>query len=190
MNFWITFFPVALAHALPGDAGAIQGFLHPLLGIEHLLAMVAVGLLSAQIGGRAIWSVPLSFVIMMAVGGVIGFFGGGTALVSYGIALSIVLLGLALLLRRRIPEMIALLVVAVFAIFHGYAHGEAVPPEQTAIFLIAYVLGFVVSTAGLHIIGALLGYIALRSQRGSLIMQLTGVVIGVIGLVFLLNVQT
>ncbi len=189
MNTWLLGFPVILAHALPGDAGAIQGFLHPLLGLEHLLAMVAVGLLSAQIGGRAIWTVPLAFVVMMTVGGVIGFVGGGAALVKYGIALSIILLGVALVVRRRIPELLALLVVAVFAVFHGYAHGESVPPEQTFIFLIAYVLGFVISTAGLHIIGALLGYIAQRSQRGTVIMQITGALIGVIGVIFLLNLQ-
>lgn len=174
-------------HVLPGDAGVIEGFLHPLIGIEHLLAMVAVGLVSAQIGKRAIWTIPLAFVIMMSVGGFIGYFGEASPVIAYGIAASLILLGLALLIQRRIPEAVALIIVGIFAIFHGYAHGEAIPQDQTIIFFIAYVVGFVMSTAGLHVIGALLGYIALRSERGVLILRLAGVLIGVAGVFFLLN---
>lgn len=183
-------FPVYLAHAIPGDAGAIEGFLHPLLGMEHLLAMVAVGLLSAQIGGRAIWTVPVTFVVVMAVGAIVGYFGVSTPIVAYGIAASVILLGIALLIQRRIHEALALFVVGLFGIFHGYAHGEAVPPEQTLVFLVAYVVGFVMSTAGLHVIGALLGYITLRSERGVLILRVTGTVIALLGVYFLLNVPT
>lgn len=177
-----------LAHALPGDAGAIEGFLHPLLGVEHLLAMVAVGLLSAQIGGRSIWLVPLTFVAVMAVGGIIGFVGADAPIVSYGIAASVIVLGIALALQRRLPEAAALVIVAAFALFHGYAHGEAVPPEQTIVFLIAYVVGFLTSTAGLHVVGAIIGFIALRSARGSTYLRISGVVIGVIGVLLLLNI--
>ncbi|NDJ60247.1 MAG: HupE/UreJ family protein [Chloroflexi bacterium] len=176
-----------LAHTLPGDAGAIDGFLHPLLGVEHLLAMFAVGLLSAKIGGRAIWTVPTAFVVVMAVGGILGYFGETLPVVSYGIALSVLLLGGALIFQRRIPEAIALILVGLFALFHGYAHGEAVPAEQTFVFFLAYVLGFLVSTAGLHVIGALVGYIALRSKRGTAILGVSGALIAVIGVVFLVN---
>lgn len=179
--------PPVLAHAVPGDAGAIEGFLHPLLGFEHLLAMVAVGLLSAQIGGRAIWTVPATFVAVMAVGGIVGFYGISTPIVAYGIAASVILLGVALLIQRRIHEALVLFVVGLFGVFHGYAHGEAIPPEQNFIFLVAFVVGFVMSTVGLHIIGALLGYIALRGERGGLILRVTGSIIAVIGVFFLLN---
>lgn len=181
------YLPLIFAHVLPGDAGVIEGFLHPLIGIEHLLAMVAVGLVSAQIGKRAIWTVPLAFVVMMGLGGIVGFFGSSTPIIGYGIAISLILLGLALVIMRQIPEAAALVIVGIFAIFHGYAHGEAIPPDQTIFFFIAYVVGFVMSTAGLHVIGALLGYIALRSKRGTLVLRLSGIFIGLAGLYFLLN---
>jgi urease accessory protein len=183
----LSYLSIILAHAVPGDAGVIEGFLHPLLGFEHLLAMVAVGLVSAQIGKRAIWTVPLAFVVMMAIGGIVGFFGVSTPIITIGIAVSLVLLGLALVIQQKIPEAFALVIVGIFAIFHGYAHGEAIPPEQTIIFFIAYVVGFVISTAGLHVIGALLGYIALRSERGVLVMRISGALIGITGMYFLLN---
>lgn len=185
MNEFFAVSPVIFAHVLPGDAGAIEGFLHPLLGLEHLIAMVAVGLLSAQIGKRAIWSVPLAFIVAMAIGGVIGYYGGATPLIDIGIAVSLILLGGALALQRRIAELVALIVVAIFALFHGYAHGEAIPADQDLLFLGAYVLGFVMSTAGLHIIGALIGFIALRSPRGTLILRVSGVLIALFGLAFM-----
>ena len=93
---------VPLFHEGTGG-GAIAGFLHPLLGLDHLLAMVAVGLLSAQIGGRAIWTVPTVFVSMMVVGGVLGLSGIGLPLVELGIAASVVLLGIALAAKRALP---------------------------------------------------------------------------------------
>ncbi|MGB7337428.1 MAG: HupE/UreJ family protein [Phototrophicaceae bacterium] len=180
-----------LAHTLASDAGIIAGFLHPILGYDHLLAMLAVGLLSAQIGGRAIWTVPTAFVVMMVIGGMIGFFGGGLPFIEEGIAGSVILLGGVLLFQQRerlLPEMIALIIVGVFAIFHGYAHGAEVPVEKTAIFFLAYVFGFVVATAGLHIIGALIGYIAMRSDRGSLILRGSGLLIAAIGVYFFLSI--
>ncbi len=182
------YLPTLLAHVLPGDSGVIEGFLHPLIGLEHLLAMVAVGLVSAQIGKRAIWTVPLAFLIMMSIGGVVGFFGISTSIIAYGIATSLILLGIALVIQRQFPEAVALIIVGIFAVFHGYAHGEAVPSEQNLVFFIAYVAGFIMSTAGLHVIGALLGYIALRSQRGVLVLRVSGMLIGLAGIYFLLNV--
>lgn len=175
------------AHAIPGDAGAIEGFLHPLLGLQHLLAMVAVGLLSAQIGGRAIWTVPLAFVSVMVVGGIAGIVGTSSPIVAYGIAISVLLLGLALLIQRQIPEALVLGIVGIFALFHGYAHGEAIPPEQTIIFFIAYIVGFLMSTVGLHIIGALIGFIAMRSPRGVIILRVSGGIIALLGVFFLIN---
>lgn len=178
---------IFFAHILPGDAGVIEGFIHPLTGPQHVLAMVAVGLLSAQVGGRAIWTVPLAFVALMAVGGVAGIIGGPTPIIDYGIAISIILLGIAIVLNNNIPEILALIVVGVFGLFHGYAHGEFISLEQTFFFLVAYFVGFVMSTAGLHVIGALLGFIALRSDRGTIGLRVAGLIIGLIGVFFLLN---
>ncbi|MEM9952251.1 MAG: HupE/UreJ family protein [Chloroflexota bacterium] len=179
-----------LAHSLASDSGVISGFLHPILGFEHLLAMVAVGLLSAQIGGRAIWTVPLAFVVTMVIGGIAGFvLSAEMPFLQQGIALSIVLLGGIMVLqqdKRSLPEIIALVIVALFAVFHGYAHGAEVPLESSLIFFVAYVFGFFIATVGLHVLGALIGYIAMRSDRGTMILRASGVIIAAIGIYFLI----
>jgi urease accessory protein len=178
-----------LLHPIPGGSGAIEGFLHPLLGIDHLLAMVTVGLLSAQMGGRAIWTVPLTFVSVMALGGLLGILGVPLPLVEYGIALSVLILGVALFAKRRIPEALAMVAVGVFAIFHGHAHGAEIPKASgETMFFLAYVIGFLTATAGLHVIGALLGYIALRGNRGSMLLRLTGVFVAVAGAYLFMNI--
>lgn len=174
---------IVVAHVVPPGGGAIEGFLHPLLGIDHLLAMLTVGLLSAQLGGRAIWTVPSAFVSVMAVGGVVGAFGVGLPLVEYGIALSVVVLGVALFAKRRIPELIAMLFVGLFALFHGHAHGAEMPAvaSRDSLYAVAYIVGFLVATAGLHVIGALLGYIALRNTRGEMLLRGSGLAIAAAG---------
>ena len=169
------------AHTTTGS-GAIEGFLHPLLGIDHLLAMLTVGLLSAQLGGRAIWTVPATFVAMMAVGGVLGLIGVEIPLVEQGIAASVILLGIALLSKASIPEWAAMIAVGIFAIFHGHAHGAELPAVETALIAVAYVVGFLVSTAGLHVIGALIGYILLRRERSALILRGAGLAIALTGI--------
>ncbi|MEO1166202.1 MAG: HupE/UreJ family protein [Chloroflexota bacterium] len=179
-----------LAHVLPGNAGVIEGFLHPLLGPTHLLAMIAVGLLSAQIGGRAIWTVPLAFVLLMGVGGFAGVAGGSTPIIEYGVAISVIVIGLAMALDNSIPEGLALVAVGLFGIVHGYAHGEALDVELTDVTLVAYVVGFMISTAGLHVIGALIGFIALRQERGTTILRVSGIIIGLIGVYFLVRLLT
>lgn len=160
---------------------AIEGFLHPLLGIDHLLAMITVGMLSAQMGGRAIWTVPTTFVSVMVIGGILGIAGIQVPFVEYGIALSVVILGVALLAKRRTPEGIAMIFVGLFAMFHGHAHGAELGTVTDVMQVVAYVLGFVVATAGLHVIGALLGYIALRNSRGALILRASGALIAMVG---------
>ena len=176
------------AHPIPCGSGASEGFLHPLLGIDHLLAMVTVGLLSAQLGGRAIWTVPLTFVSVMALGGLAGVAGIPLPLVEYGIALSVLVLGIALFARRRVPEAIAMLFVGLFALFHGHAHGAEIPNAVgDGMFLAAYIIGFLTATAGLHVIGALLGYIALRSNRGAVILRVAGAAVAVIGIALIAN---
>ncbi|MGQ0600776.1 MAG: HupE/UreJ family protein [Anaerolineales bacterium] len=180
MMFWIGLLATTLAHISPTGT-AIDGFLHPLLGFDHLLAMITVGLLSAQIGGRAIWSVPATFVTVMAVSGVLGYLNVPLPYVEYGIAASVILLGASLLSNRRVPEALAVGLVALFSVFHGHAHGAELHGARTIIDVIAYVLGFMVATAGLHVIGALLGYIALRSPRGAQVLRYSGVLIALVG---------
>jgi urease accessory protein len=175
-----------LAHTGRGS-GAIAGFLHPILGFDHLLAMVTVGLLSAQLGGRAIWTVPATFVSVMALGGLAGLLGMPLPLVETGIAASVLVLGLALLSNATLPEWLAMAFVAVFAVFHGHAHGAELPAVTSVIDIIAYVVGFLVSTAGLHVIGALIGYIMLRNDRSALILRGSGALIALAGVFFLMG---
>ena len=147
----------AAAWAHPGhDAtvGFAQGFVHPVTGLDHVLAMVAVGLFAAQLGGRALWAVPLSFVAVMAAGGALGIAGIALPLVEAGIAMSVIVLGLAVALRWQAPVAIAASLVAVFAVFHGHAHGSEMPAEVAGL---GYGLGFMLATALLHGVGLGLG---------------------------------
>jgi urease accessory protein len=176
-------------HISTTPTSAIDGFLHPLFGLDHLLAMLTVGLLSAQLGGRSIWTVPSAFVTVMALGGILGILGMPLPIVEYGIALSVVVLGLALLAKRRIPEAVAMIFVGVFALFHGHAHGAELPEIATDVpNIIAYVIGFLTATIGLHVIGALIGYIALRSSRGALVLRLSGAIVAALGLFLVFSI--
>lgn len=182
----LTYFVPILAHIAPGGSSAIEGFLHPLLGLDHLLAMITVGLLSAQMGGRAIWTVPTTFVSVMAVGGILGFIGLELPLVETGIAGSVVILGAALLAKRQIPVLLVMAFVGLFGLFHGHAHGTELPKvSNDAIYVLAYVLGFMVATAGLHVIGALIGYILLRRPRGAAVLRFSGIAIAIMGVLIL-----
>jgi urease accessory protein len=184
-------FVSVLAHTLEGGSSAITGFLHPLLGLDHLLAMVTVGLLSAQIGGRAIWLVPTTFVVAMAVAGFLGYVGVQLPLVEVGITASVVVLGLALLANQKIPVGIVMVFVALFAVFHGHAHGAELPAvEGDVLYILAYVLGFMTATAGLHVIGALIGYIALRNRRSTMILRVGGLIIALMGIYLVAQVVT
>ena len=174
----------ALAHdELEGGAGFLAGLLHPALGFDHLLAMLSVGILSAQIGGNAIWHVPATFVLIMIVGGILGMQGIGVPLVEIGIAVSVLVLGLALAAEKFVPEWIALICVGVFGIFHGHAHGTEMP-------LIAnpwvYGLGFVIGTALIHTIGVAIGFGFRRLQKGPYFLRFTGIAIAGAGGYFLL----
>ncbi len=164
-----------------GGSTAISGFLHPLLGFDHLLAMVTVGLLSAQLGGRAIWTVPATFVGVMALAGVAGYAGVPLPGVEIGIAISVIVLGAALFSQRKFPEAFAMSFVALFSIFHGHAHGAELGTVNSSMDVVAYVLGFMTATAGLHVIGALIGYMLLRSDRSAQVLRWSGAVIALIG---------
>lgn len=145
----------ALAHTgVAPMQGFVDGFAHPLGGLDHLLAMVAVGLLAAQFGGRALWLVPAAFVTAMMGGFGLAVAGFGLPLVEFAIALSVVLFGVAVAFRPglSVPGVMAL--VAAFAIFHGHAHGAEMPDGATGL---AYAAGFGLATGLLHLAGIALG---------------------------------
>ena len=184
----IGFPAIILLHSY-GGGGILSGFLHPLLGLDHLLAMLAVGILSAQIGGRALWTVPATFVGTMAIGALLGIAGVALPFVEYGITLSVLILGIAIFFGDSIPEWTALITVAIFALFHGNAHGSEIPDITNTIgLLVAYILGFLIATAGLHVVGALLGMLIGRLERGQMLMRLGGLAIALIGIFLIANV--
>lgn len=141
-------------HDIVPDLG--NGFLHPLTGLDHVFAMLAVGLLAAQIGGRALWLVPASFLAMMALGGVLAMIGAFVPFVETGILASIVVLGGAAILRLPMSTVAAAALVGVFAIFHGFAHGAEMPASASAA---AYAGGFLIATGLLHLAGLGLGIV-------------------------------
>jgi urease accessory protein len=145
----------AAAHPGHGDAGGLaHGFLHPLGGLDHVLAMVAVGLYAALLGGRALWLVPATFVAVMALGGATGVAGYALPYTELGVALSVVALGLAVALRVSLPTLAAMALAGVFAVFHGHAHGAEMPQDLSGY---AYAAGFLAATALLHGAGIALG---------------------------------
>ena len=173
----------ALAPTGHGASGLEHGLLHPLTGLDHLLAMVCVGVLGVTLGGAAVWALPLTFVSMMVAGGLVGMAGIELPLVEAAIALSLVALGLALTLRVRPPLVVSTLAVAFFAIFHGHAHGAEAPESASGL---AYAAGFVVATALLHATGAAAGWwIERRGAR--VVSQIAGAVVSGIGIVLLVG---
>ena len=145
----------AFAHTGVGAThGFDHGFWHPLTGADHVLAMVAVGLFAANLGGRALWLVPATFVSVMAAAGAIGMSGLEIPFVETGIALSVLVLGLVLMTRLAPPVGVAMGLVGFFAIFHGHAHGAEMPADASGL---SYGLGFLMATALLHAAGVGLG---------------------------------
>lgn len=135
-------------------AGFAVGLAHPFIGLDHLLAMLAVGVWAAQLGGRAIWRVPLAFMAMMALGSTLALGGLPLPAVETGIASSVLVLGLLIAVAARFPLRASMLLVGAFALFHGHAHGQELP-QTASIFL--YSLGFLLATGLLHTTGAGLG---------------------------------
>lgn len=180
---------IPLAHITPGGNSAIEGFIHPFLGFDHMLAMLAVGLLSAKMGGRAIWTVPAAFVMVMAFGGILGILHIPLPAVEYAISASVIALGIGLLIKRNLSEGIAIILVAIFALFHGHAHGEEIPRlKQTVLYVAAFVIGFMSATAGLHVIGALFGTMALRTKRSAWVLRFGGLVMAALGVALIFGV--
>ncbi len=155
---------LAFAHIVAGPLGGFgSGFSHPLFGLDHLLAMLAVGIWGAQMGGRSIWTLPVTFPLVMAFGGVLGMAGVRIPDVELGIALSILVLGLAIAFAWRPFEPVAMLIVAVFAIFHGYAHGVELPRAADPV---SYSVGFVLATGTIHLCGIGIGLVLGRLWNG------------------------
>lgn len=178
----------ALAHVGHGSTnGFVSGFLHPIGGLDHILAMTAVGLLAWTLGGRALWAVPLAFVAAMALGGALGMAGLGLPLVELGITLSIVVIGALVAFRRKLPTVLAMAIVGLFAIFHGHAHGTEMAPGASGL---GYGIGFVVATALLHGAGILagmgLGRLAARSDIP--LARASGAVIALAGVLILVDI--
>jgi urease accessory protein len=164
----------AFAHTGHGDtAGLLHGFMHPVGGIDHILAMVAVGVFAYVLGGKALWLVPLSFVGMMIVGFLLGVAGTDLPFVELGIALSSVVIGGAAALGRPMPVAAASALVGVFAVFHGHAHGAEMPANAAGL---EYALGFTLATALLHLsgIGAAMGVSRLVGKYGKPAVQVAG----------------
>jgi urease accessory protein len=187
-------FLALVAAALPAQAhvestaggGFLTGFLHPLTGIDHLLAMLAVGMWGAQLGMPAIWVLPVAFPLVMAIGGVLGIAGVELPAAETAIVLSVILLGAAIASGRRPPLHLAAALVAFFAIFHGYAHGRELPAQTSAIDFSA---GFVLATGCIHLTGIGIGTVT-KLPHGMQMLRAGGVAISLVGCVLAYRLAT
>lgn len=170
---------LAQAHVLPGDVrGFASGVNHPLHGLDHILAMIAVGLWAAQLGGRSRWLVPASFVGVMALGAALAMGGLRVPFVEAGILLSVLVLGLLIATAARFPLAASMAIVGVFALFHGHSHGTEMPVNAAGL---VYGLGFALATATLHACGIGVGWLA--QQRAKLpVLRFAGAAIAVAGI--------
>ena len=175
---------LALAHEQTGMVGGLaSGLLHPLTGLDHLVAMVAVGLWGAELGLPALWLLPVVFPLIMALGGVAGILGLPLPATEVVVAFSGVVLGAAIVFAWRPPLWLATLVVAVFAVFHGHAHGVELPKAANPM---GYGIGFVVATGALHLCGIGLGMLAYRPGF-TVLYRVSGAVIALTGAGFLMR---
>jgi urease accessory protein len=172
----------ALAHAGADRVGGFaSGFTHPILGFDHLLAMLAVGIWGAQIGGRSVWVLPVAFPLIMAVGGFLGTIGVPFPFVEGIIALSVFGLGLAIALALEPPEWVSLTLVAIFAVFHGHAHGAELPGSADPV---SYGIGFVLATGLIHLAGIGFG-LSLGALAHGRVARASGTLISLAGVYFL-----
>jgi urease accessory protein len=177
----------AFAHVGVGStSGFVHGFMHPLSGLDHQLAMVMVGIFAYQLGGRALWLVPLTFVSVMAFGGFLGVMGIPVPFVEAGIALSVIVLGAIVAFGIKAPVAVAMGAVGLFAIFHGHAHGTEMPLDASGF---EYGFGFMLATAVLHVAGIGLGFLIGMSSKtlGSSIYRVAGGLASVAGIALLLG---
>ena len=176
---------VVFAHVGQGDVsgGFLAGLEHPVMGLDHVVAMVAVGIWGAQLRAPAIWVLPVTFPLVMSFGGVLGGFGVPIPGIEIGIAVSAIVLGAMVALAARPPLWVAAVIVGTFAIFHGYAHGAELPESANAI---SYAMGFVMATGGLHALGILIGVIN-KWPAGGKCLRAAGVLISLCGVYFLVS---
>ena len=173
-----------VAHNFTGMVGFYDGISHPVLGFDHFLAMISVGIVSAQIGGRDIWTISTTFVAIMTIGGLFGFFliVDEFFFVEVGIIFSVILLGFGISIEKKIPTNLIMVFVGIFGLFHGIAHGIEVPAAANPLL---FVLGFVCGTTALHIFGVGIGYFSIKTTASLILLRLTGILFGVYGIYLL-----
>ncbi len=182
---WVLLLGVLLAPALAEAhpigmhaTGMGMGFLHPLTGLDHLCAMVAVGLWASQRGGRSLWMIPLAFVGVMTLGGILGVAGVALPFVEKGIMASVLVLGVLVAAAVRLPLVASVLLVGLFALFHGHAHGAEMPATASGA---TYALGFALSTASLHLVGIGIGLASRRFLTTEKVVRYAGGAIAAYG---------
>ena len=166
----------SLAQAHPNHGSAtnlFSGLVHPITGLDHLCAMIAIGLWAAQLGGRARWAVPLAFVSVMSLGAVLGRNEPGLPFVEQGIVASVLILGILIAAALRLPLAASVTIVGLFALFHGYAHGAEMPVNISGF---TYGIGFVAATAGLHLCGIGLGLTAQKLATEKMVRYAGGII--------------
>jgi urease accessory protein len=174
----LTFAAAAHAHSdQVATGGFVSGYLHPLTGFDHLLAMIAVGIWGATLGKPLVWALPVTFPLLMVVGGILGIAHVPIPYVEIGIAASVVVLGLAIAAAWKAPTAVALGIISVFGILHGHAHGTELP---SAVSPAAYAAGFVVATGMLHLAGIAIGMLAV-APRGKQLLRGCGALIASAG---------
>jgi urease accessory protein len=174
----------AMAHIIQDSQGGFgSGFEHPLTGADHFLAMFAVGMWGAQMGGRAVWTLPVAFPLIMVVGGVGGMAGIPLPGIEIGIAISILALGTAIALAWHPAEWLALILIAFFALCHGHAHGAELPFAADPA---DYAIGFVIATGMIHLFGIGVG-LGLNKPMDGILARILGGMINLGGIYFLVQ---
>ena len=176
-----------LAHNFSGMVGFYDGISHPVLGLDHFLAMISVGIVSAQIGGRAIWTVPTTFVLIMTIGGLIGFLltSDNHFFIEVGIIFSVILLGLGISIEKKIQTKLIMVFVGIFGLFHGTAHGVEAPAAANTLL---FVLGFICGTTALHLFGVGIGYFSIKTTISSILLRLSGILFSIYGFYLLAQI--
>tara|TARA_Y100000590_G_scaffold272706_1_gene306178 strand:+ start:1688 stop:2194 length:507 start_codon:yes stop_codon:yes gene_type:complete len=161
--------------------GFYDGISHPVLGLDHFLAMISVGILSAQIGGRSIFTIPFTFVCIMIIGGILGsyFTKIDHILIEYGIIFSVIFLGLAIAIDKKLSKNITIVIIGVFGLFHGVAHGLEMPNAANPLL---FASGFASGTAALHIFGVGIAYFAIKTKYSSMLLRLIGILFSFYGI--------
>lgn len=181
---WVVLAGPALAHIGQDGSGLLAGILHPITGLDHVVAMVAVGLWGGILGRPALWQLPIAFPMIMAVAGAFGATGVPLPGVEVGIALSGIVLGAMVLFAVRMPVWAAMMIVGVFAVFHGHAHGAELPLSANPM---AYALGFVLATGTLHLCGIGIGTLG-QWPVGRMVVRASGAAIALAGGAFLTGI--